>query len=219
MKRIGNVESYVRDLAPFHTISLEAYMDLKLKPDTANFISIKTGENLVEFITTDITDGELKLEDYNKCNFLRDLDFRTEVTVHFTNLDRLYLANSGNIESVDTIKQTSLEIEMLNAGGFQEILLNVDSIFVFSHTGVPDLTLKGEAQHAFFYQLGSGNYHAEGLIAQEVAINWNSTGYLRVNPVQSLSGEIFSFGDVYYPSSLTNVNVTRFGSGQLIPED
>lgn len=212
-KGIGDVITYEREANSFNDIQLNDFVDLIVVWDSVHSINITTGENLIEFIGTEISNNKLVITDGNKCDFLRDMNFRSVITVGTPDLSTLEVYGSGDVEiRHDSLGSFRLKSEDWN--GKATIDIECDSIST-DILGSPRMTFKGTTDFAFFYMFGNSNQDASELNVSKCILNWNSTGELKINSNGEVYGEIFSSGDVINKSSAIN-SITSYGTGSYI---
>ena len=68
-KITGSIIDKIIPLGSFTQLDLGPNIHYELIKDTANFIEISAGENLVNFISSDIEAGKLIIKNNNKCRF------------------------------------------------------------------------------------------------------------------------------------------------------
>lgn len=215
LKGAGDDIIEFRDLTSFRAVVLQDHIDLELNESSTNSLTLYSKANLTNFITTDIVNDTLYIKDENKCIFLRDMRYRSKIQLSSTNLEYLLIEGSGDVTNQDTLK-TNFTIEGNHATGKVELTFDVDSLDIIINVGITKLDLSGKANRAYYYYFGNANLNAQELIADNVSINWYSTGWLRLYADSSLTGELNSSGDVYYSGSPSTLNVGINGSGQLI---
>ena len=86
-KTTGSIIDKIIPLGSFSKIHLGPYIQYELIQDTMNFIEISAGENIINFISSDIEDGKLLIENNNKCRFLRYKKEKVIAKIHFININ------------------------------------------------------------------------------------------------------------------------------------
>lgn len=206
-----------RRVANFTTMRVLDKIDVYFTQDstiTEPIITVKTGKNLLSNITTKVGENELRIENNNKCNFVRGAN--NDVTVYVTAPYVKYFIQDGvgNIFGTNTVIQDSVDCNIRNSG---DIHLDVKTRCVVSHThGVGDLYVSGTANSFFANIVGQGFIRAEGFAASYGYIYYKSNGEAKVNITGQLDGEIASTGNLYYTGNPPVVNVKITGKGKLI---
>ncbi|MFT7614500.1 MAG: hypothetical protein ACI9J3_003482 [Parvicellaceae bacterium] len=216
-KGIGEDVIEERSLGSFQAIVISNHIDLKLIEDTLDWAKVESGENLINFIVTEISNDTLFIRDENRCDFLRDLNYKSTVTIRSSNLNYLKTLGSGNIETVNSITK-KIEVSGDHANGNIDLELNCDTARIVINVGVTHATIRGANAYTYFYYFGNSDIDASDLISDKVLLNWQSTGILKTSVVNSISGEIGASGDVFYSGSPSTINVGLSGSGKLIAQ-
>lgn len=212
----GETVIETRNVQDFSTIRVFDKIEVFYTQDTtltAPIVQVKTGKNLVKNIKTEVSGGELKIENNNKCNFVRGAN--NEVAVYVTAPYVKYFVQEGvgHIFGTNTAVQDSVDCTLTNSG---DIKLDVKTKNVTAHMhGIGDLYLSGVAGSFFANVVGQGFINARGFVAGYGFIFYKSNGEAYVNISGQLDGVIASTGNIYYTGT-NNVNVKVTGKGKLI---
>ncbi len=206
-----------RGVANFYSLRVFDKIDVYFTQDstlTTPVIKVVTGKHLVSSITTEVSEGELKIENNNRCNFVRGS--HNDVTVYVTAPYVKYFIQDGvgTIFGTNTVIQDSVDCSIRNSG---DIHLDVKTRNVTGHMhGIGDLYLSGVANSFFTNTVGQGFIYAQSFAAGYGYIYYKSNGEARVNITGHLDAEIASTGNLYYTSNPAVVNVKITGTGKLI---
>ena len=216
-KSMGKVVQEHRIVEQFDHIVLSDHIDLILMDDTLSQLTIETGSNLINFISTDVSDNTLHIKDDNKCAFLRDLKHKTIVRVHQSAVASISMLGSGDLTAEFPIER-NLSLYCNDANGHIDLHMDNDSTQVLISSGVTDVKLTGKSNYGYYYYFGNGNIHADHLTSDKVLVNWQSTGDLHLNSINELYGELTSSGNLYYSGVPSIVDISVTGTGQLIQQ-
>ena len=86
LKSIGDQSTKEVILADFDKLHLGPHLRYVLVQDTVNKVVLSGGANLLNFVTSEITDNKLTIENENDCNFLRSYDEIIVAEVHLKNI-------------------------------------------------------------------------------------------------------------------------------------
>lgn len=214
----GPVASEVRSLPAFRHILLEDRIDLELTQDTMaeHMVEVITGRNLLDRVSTTVVDGELRIANGIKCNWVRNLKERPLVRVSFRDLERLTYSGVGNVSATGPIHGRSFRLEQWDGHGTVRLEIHVDTCWIGLHTGVGNAILAGTAQKLDLYALNFGHIDAEGFPAAQVAVNNSGSGDIRCRATEALDVQVRNVGDVYFAGGPAAVNAQVTGSGRLI---
>ncbi|MBI4929738.1 MAG: DUF2807 domain-containing protein [Bacteroidetes bacterium] len=214
LKRTGEKTSVIRELPPFTKIYLKDNVNVFITQGNLQEVKVEGGENLIPLVKTEVINGELHIDNDNKCNWSRSYKKGT-LTVYVTIPSLRYISHhgSGKISSNGIISCDTLDI-LTNESGDVELWLNAH--VVFNHLGTTsDVTLHGTSSLMGIYHTGEGYLHCEDL---ETDFTWSyskASGNEYLNAKQSLALTIDWEGDVYY-SGNPAASVKGTGNGKLI---
>ncbi|WP_299777174.1 head GIN domain-containing protein [uncultured Formosa sp.] len=186
---------------------------------------IETGENLMNDIVVEVVDGELQLTDNNTCNIVRDYD-PTKITITTPNLEQIRSSTQFEVNSEGVLTFDKLELlsedfndsESFNVGDFR-LELDVEELKVVSNN-ISVFYISGEANDlSVGFYAGSGRFEGADLIANTVYVYHRGSNDIIVNPLESLTGELVSTGDLIAKNRPEIVDVDVLYKGELLFED
>src|SRR5688572_19597154 len=98
VKSTGKIVTETRQLAAFNTIHVKDNLNVTLIPDSVYYAEVLCGENLQANVNTEIKNGELYIENINKCNWVRSYKNPMEVKVHLPKLHSIFHDGFGKIK-------------------------------------------------------------------------------------------------------------------------
>jgi Putative auto-transporter adhesin, head GIN domain len=141
----GSFKTVKRNLEAFDMIELRDYIQIELYDTTEYFVEITAPQNLIPEIETNIHNGKLKIENKNTCNFVRSYKNRITVRIYAPQFNDIQNYCTGDIKCINTISSSIFKLENRNAAGTIQLDVDVDSIWIATHTGVSDVVAKGES--------------------------------------------------------------------------
>lgn len=211
-------------LPSFTKIRVNRDVSLVLKEGATQAVFVETGENLLNDVELTVNGDWLTITDKNSCNFLRDYNL-TKVYVTVPNLEEILSATQFQITSegvlnFDVLKVTSENFSdtSVNAVGEVHLNLNAQSVNVvgnnltsFAFTGVTeDLNVS--------FASGDGVFNARDLVANKVTVFHRGTNSITVNPIQELSAELRSTGDLIVVNVPPITHIEELYTGEVIFE-
>jgi hypothetical protein len=217
-KAAGEVQTETRDLGSFTKLELNS--NLKYELIDTNFCGIEiTGpQNLLPKIDAQLSNGILKIENKNTCNFLRSFENTVTVKLYFDSITNIQNFSTGSVVSLNELKGSKLVIENKHANGKVELNLNCDTLYCGSPAGVNDTFLYGNVNVAELYSDAYGIIHAGSLNANQVYINNASLQPLYANATSYAFVRIDDSGNVVLNQTPILYDLVRNGSGELIFE-
>lgn len=214
----GDHATEERSVSAFTAIELEDRIDLVLESRAIGSIAVEGGENLLGQISTEVSEGTLRIRSAMKCNWVRS--FKPRITVHapVEALCRITLRGTGEVRCADTLRCDGFLLEQWGGEGSTRLSVRMDRLEILLHTGAGDALIAGRCDEVDLYSGIMAPIDAGALRAGTVRVNNSSTGDIRCWAVNELDAQIRSVGDVYYIGSPANVHSTITGSGSLIHE-
>ncbi len=221
-KSTGKIIEQEVSVSNFTEIYVGNEIRVVLKQGVTQKVIIRTGENLIDAVNVEVIDNELRLSDDNGCNYVRDYAV-TKILITSPNITKIRSSTARIIQSdgilsypqMTLISEDNTQTDALNIGDFDlkvatnriNIVANGNSVFKLE--GTTNRLVVG------FYS-GSSRFEGENLLANEVQIIQKSTNDILVHPLDEITGEIFSIGDVVSFNHPLFVDVQEHYSGQLI---
>lgn len=211
IKGNGNLKTTKINVNEYDKISVAGNFEVTLYKGNEGEITIKTDDNLMEYIVVESEDNKLKIN-VEKGYSLKP-SRKIEVSIPFEDVDALSLAGSGNFYSEDVIKANDLKVSLAGSGDFD---LAVDSHDLkLSVAGSGNTTLKGNT-HEFACSLaGSGNIDAYNLQATEAKVSVAGSGNTKINVSDDIKASVAGSGNIFYKGNPEKVKANAVGSGKI----
>jgi len=216
-KSRGEVVVATHSLAPFQELEISNHINVVLEEAPNYEVTIEAGEHLISFVKAQVVDGILKLEDNNKCDFIRSYDHTITLTVRAPSFQKVTQLGTGGVTTTHALNHNLEFYAFASSGNFQAEM-QADSLQVLIEGGPFDVVVSGNCGYAFFYHSGNGNVVASDLSTNTAHCNSVSTGFMKVQSNTTFIGELFSSGDIYYSGSPTNVILDDQGDGEFIAQ-
>lgn len=218
----GNIITEEFFVDNFERILVNRDIELIIKEGPIQQVIVQTGENLLNDVVVEISENQLILTDNNTCNYVRDFGI-TKVFVTVPNLTEIRCSTQFEIKSEGVLNFDDLALLSENfnfpdtfpIGDFR-LNLDVENLRVVSNN-LSFFYLSGEAENLNInFVAGDGRFEGEDLIAQNVSIFHRGSNDMIVNPQESITGTIFSTGDVISVNQPPIVEVEEVFNGRLI---
>ncbi len=218
----GEIIQHEVTLTPFEKILVNRDVELIVKEGEEFEIIIETGENLLNDVEAIVVDNELRLTDYNNCNYVREYGI-TKVFVTAPNITEIRsstqydISSNGllNYDDLKLISENSIDTEAFAVGDFR-LQINSEWLRIVSNS-ISSFYVSGQTENLFigFYS-GDGRFEGKTLIAQNVNVFHRGSNDMLVNPQQSLTGELRGTGDLISYNNPPIVEVEEYYIGELI---
>ncbi len=207
IKRTGKIVHVTRKVESFSGIKLYHKINYELIHDSLNSIEIEAGENIEPYITTEVSNGYLTIENTIKCKFARSYKQVITCKIHYTNeLSYLSFDGSGTLTCLDTLHSENILVECADASNSAYLLLDVGTLDFRQYAGSADFTMEGKCALLYLFAAGQGAMHCEKLPTVFVYATANNVSKCYVNATYTLGAEAFNYAQIYYtgnPSSVT----------------
>ncbi len=206
----------------FTKILVNKNIGLILKEGLIQKVIVETGKNLLNDVEVSVIDGKLELTDNNDCNYVRDYGI-TKVYVTAPNITEIRSSTQYEISSDGVLTYPDLSIisedfgvsDFFAVGDFRLQIDNSSFSLIFNNFS--NCFISGKTNNLNIH-FASGNSRFEGtdLIAQNVTVNHRGTNDIIVNPQQSLTGSLVSYGDLISKKKPPVVDIKELFRGRLI---
>ena len=212
-------------VSTFEKILVNRDVELVLKQGTAFEVIIETGKNLLNDVEAKVVGDELQLTDNNTCNYVRDYGI-TKIYVTVPNIKEIRSSTQYDISSEGVLDYGNLSLlseDFNSTGSFTvgdfRLDVNLTQLRIVSNN-ISAFYITGQTENLFVgFFAGSGRFEGEDLIAQSVDVFHRGSNDIIVNPQQSLTGSLFSTGNLISRNQPPIVDVEALYTGRLIFED
>ncbi|MEL6811241.1 MAG: head GIN domain-containing protein [Bacteroidota bacterium] len=221
----GEIVQQEYEVQTFEKILVRERVQLILTEGPEQRVVVETGANLMNDIIVKSLNNTLSVKNDNGCNLVRDYGI-TKVFVTSPNITQIRNSSGLAVETGGVLTYDELilisedeenEDEFHIDGDFR-MDLEVGSLQIIG-TGLSNFFLTGSADHARFELFnGDGRIEAANFEVSDLYVFHRGTQKMIVHPIDSISGEIRSFGDVISVNEPPFVDVQEFFEGKLIFE-
>ena len=207
----GNVTTKTVNTRNYDAIKVVGSMDVHLEKGTEGSITVRTDDNLHEYIVVEVKDNTLVIKT-KKHTYLKTRK-GVHITVPFEDISEVSLVGSGDIDTKNTIKTDVFEVRVTGSG---DIELAVEANMVdASVTGSGDLVLSGTTNSLDVSVTGSGDFQGFNLESQNTEARVSGSGDLEVVAKRSLKARVNGSGDITYSGNPERSDTKISGSGDI----
>jgi hypothetical protein len=207
IKRTGKITSTVRPLNAIKGLKLFSKINYTLIPDTVNEVRIEAGSNILPYITTEITNGELTVVNTMKCKFARSYKPEVNCYIHIRDtLNYILFEGSGALSCRDTIKSPKILLECNDASKSADLLLDVNTFDFRQYSGSADFTMRGKVGLLYLFAAGSGTMHCENLETIYTYATAKNVSKCYVYATYELGAEVLNWGQIFYRGNPKVIN-------------
>lgn len=220
-KNAGSKTSYAVAVPEFSTLYVSEGVEVVLVQGATQSVIVETGENLEEYISAKVVDGELRLENAVSCNWTRDYN-STTITVTTPTLTKIYSATQFTIRSLGTLTFPSLSIQSgifaETASGTLELDLDCENFVIEDNQNLHSIITGHVNNLSVNFYAGDARFDGDGLEAENVTIFHRSSNDIKVSANQQVTGTIYSTGNLVLLNHPPVVTVDRKYTGRVVYE-
>jgi len=224
----GDSVSMIMKVPPFVRVRSEGEVTLFIQQGDVQQVSLTTTENLLTDVSVYVFDDTLIVRDTNACNFVRDYGL-TVVTITTPNLTHIRNSSNYDITSIGTLAFPELTLTSNTNPGPGGIVSLKKSGDFYLDVVCDNFNISANGQSIFYISgaasaarvvLNDENPRFEGrdFLVNEFDFFHRSANKMIVNPLDKLSGQLVSTGDVISVNRPDIVEVEALFTGQLIFE-
>jgi len=188
----GKVIKETRELKSFNAIDIGGAFEVELIKSNDEKIIIETDDNIMPYIKTTISGGELEVDN------IRDINNPTELklTIYYKSLDEIDLSGAAELFSADVLESSSLEMD---CSGASEITLKLNvGNFEAEFSGASKVELEGSAKSVEMEVSGASVLRAYGLEINDLELDASGAAVVKVLVIGKLGIEASGASSVRY---------------------
>lgn len=207
----GNVTTTTISTGNYESVKGVGSIDIHLVRGTEGSISVTTDENLHEFVEIEVNNNELVIKTRKNYNLKSKKGIH--ITVPIEEISYLGLVGSGDIDSKDTIKADTLEVNITGSG---DVNMSVETNTLKAQvTGSGDITLYGNTNDLDITVNGSGDFDGYDLISSNTKATVSGSGDAKVYAMESIKARVSGSGDISYKGNPEYRDTKTAGSGTI----
>lgn len=211
IKGNGTIITKTRTVSDYDKVAVAGSFDVQLLKGKEGEITVKADENLMEYIITEVKNGDLKI--HIKKGFNIRTNKTINITVQFETINAVSLAGSGDVTSEDVIATSDLTLKLAGSGN---MTLNVSSKkLATSIAGSGNMTLEGDSNEFECSIAGSGNINGYDLKALNATVKIAGSGNVKINAVNEIHAKSVGSGNIYYSGNPSIEKISSVGSGSV----
>lgn len=206
-------------LTDFDRLYLGPHLEFHLIQDSLNKVVIRGSENLLNLVECKVEDGLLRIENKNKCNFLRSYKKKKiRVEIHLKELINIEFQGTEPLTNQDTLNVNYFTFHVRDGAGPIQLNLNATAVFGNISHGFGDFTLTGRAEYANLRVSSNGYCNTLGLqISDSIDLITNTPVPCKVHlGTNQARVEINGSGNVDYTGYPSSLELNRYGTGNLV---
>ncbi len=207
----GNVTTRTVNTGNYDAVKGVGSMDIHLEKGSEGTITVKTDENIQDYIIVEVKNNALVVRTKKNTNI------RTKKGIHvyvpFQDLSKVSLTGSGDIDTKDPINADDLTVSVTGSG---DVVLDVRStVLEVSVTGSGDIELTGSTENLDVSISGSGDFKGFDLDSQNTEASVSGSGDAKVVAKNSIKARVNGSGDIVYKGNPERSDTKTSGSGDI----
>ena len=214
IKGNGNNITIERNTDKYEGVSVSGWFDVDLISGEEGSITLQGEENLLEYIITEVQDGNLVIKTEKGVN-LKTSSWKSEIriTVPVESISSVTMSGSGDIVGKTKIKSDKFNTAMSGSG---DITMDIETRSLSATmSGSGDITLRGRTSDFEATISGSGDIEAYDLEADHVNATVSGSADIQVTANKSITARVSGSGDISYRGNPEKVNTKTSGSGDI----
>jgi hypothetical protein len=204
----GNMVTETRTVQAFDSINLICSADVYITQDGTNTVEVEADENVIDLISTDVSDGMLIITMLPTTTI-----GRVRVYVTMDEVTSLNTVSSGDIIGQTQINADDLSLT-IGSSGNMDLDINVETLTTrISSSG--SMTLTGTVPTHTATLSSSGRLNAYNLITESTIVSVGGSGDANIYASSELDATVMSSGDINYKGNPTIVNEQDSSSGSI----
>jgi len=220
-KGVGEELTREVEVESFQTLFLGSHIEFVLVQDTVEKVVLTGGENLLNFIGLNIVDGELRVTNDNKCNFLRTYKKSITAEIHLVDITQIEYEGTTPLVCSNQLTCPSLLILIKEGAGEFGLKINNDVLLTNISNGWGNIKISGTTKYAKLEAFSNGFIDAYDLnVLDSMHVISKTPGTMKVNANNALlRSETSSKGDIWYIGTPTLIDHNQYGTGELIDKN
>lgn len=221
-RTMGASVTYDIEVPEFNMVHISPGIELIIKQGDAFKVTVKTGENIKEYISARVTDNELRIENRNNCNWTRNYKSTTVYVTtpqlyKITSASQFGVISDGVLNFPDLVLMTELDSE--TPSGIFDLEVNCSWRVTANSNQMAYFKIRGYASEVgvYFYS-GDSRFDGSGLDCQKLEVFHRSSNNIIAKPQDEVKGKLASTGNLVLKTQPPVVNIERVYSGKVVYE-
>jgi hypothetical protein len=209
---------------PFTRIKVYRGIAVQITQGAEYKVEIKSGSNLIDNISVTQIDNQLILTDNTTCNWLREYG-QTTIYITTPTLEEIYSKTERDISSNGILTFPVLKLYSIdkngdgeNSAGTGDFYFNINNnLLQIESNNVSRFFISGTTNSEIInFWAGDSRIDSSNLTAQNISVFHRGSNDMIVKPIQSITGKMFSTGNIILKNNPTIVDVQQLYQGHVI---
>jgi hypothetical protein len=217
-KTAGETATLEVPMSPFNQLSLHEHLICVLIQDSTDKVVIKGGRNLLKNVDLSISEGVLKIQNQNRCSFLRSYKKKVTVEIHFTHLQNISYQGTEPMTNKGSLKFDWLTFLISDGAGTVNLTFDAQHVFATIGHGWGNFNFSGNAHYANLNIRSNGYCDiTEMNIRDSLTVVSKTQGAVKITADGiNLKAQTLSDGNIYYKGKPSKIQFDKYSNGELV---
>ena len=199
-------------------LHLGSHIKYVLVQDTVEKVILTGGKNLLNFISVEVVNNELRIANNNKCNFLRSYKKKVTAEVHLKNLKKMHFEGTEPLECKGQLVIPYLTLFVRDGAGHVDLNINAISMNSVITHGWGNVKIHGKTNYSRMEIRSNGRCDTYELdVKDSIHVISTTAEIIKVNADNVLfRAETSAGGDIWYKGSPSQIDYNQYGTGKLV---
>lgn len=209
---------------PFKKLKVYRGIEVIITQGADYKVEVEAGRNFIDNVEVNQKGDQLIFKDETSCNWVRAYG-KIKIYVTTPTLEEVYSKTDRNIISNGVLSFPNISFIAMDKDGDGEkgagtgdfrLNLNCQNLYI-ANNNVSRYYLSGQSENAVFrFYFGDGRIEAENLIVQNMEVYHRGSNDMIVNPIQKITGQMVSTGNIILKNVPPIVEVEELYQGNII---
>jgi len=220
----GDIVTKIVPVNPFSRIKVYRGIAIEITQGPEYKVEIKSGSNLINNISVTQNDNQLIFTDNTTCNWLREYG-QTTIYITTPTLEEIYSKTERDIRSNGLLTFPTLKVYSIDKNGDGESSAGTgdfyftinNNLMQIESNNVSNFFISGSTNTEIInFWAGDSRIDSSNLTAQNISVFHRGSNDMIVKPIQSISGKMFSTGNIILKNNPPIVDVQQLYQGHII---
>jgi hypothetical protein len=220
----GDIVTKIVPVNPFSRIKVYRGIAIEITQGPEYKVEIKSGSNLINNISVTQNDNQLIFTDNTTCNWLREYG-QTTIYITTPTLEEIYSKTERDIRSNGLLTFPTLKVYSIDKNGDGESSAGTgdfyftinNNLMQIESNNVSNFFISGSTNTEIInFWAGDSRIDSSNLTAQNISVFHRGSNDMFVKPIQSITGKMFSTGNIILKNNPPIVDVQQLYQGHII---
>jgi len=206
-----------KKLSEYDTLILNSVLDVELIQDTINYIRLQSHPTVLKHLETEVTNGNLFIENTYNGNFLMPEQSKVWIQLHTNGLSKIIVNQTCLVHN--TVPLTGKELGLVMAGKVNQadLVLQCETFYYWNNFPCGgQIKLSGQVKNLKLWNVALMGIDAKGLQSENALVENNGKADCKITCSQHFTGKLTGDGHILLWGKPTTVMLNeQSGAGEL----